>query len=168
MKTLGRIIVGILICLALVLVVLRIHGLSPKERRPGLWLQGDLVTTPVSDWSFTDKYTTILLQTHTPYLLPHSVTIWCVNYNGQLYLHTVFLPGVPFPSGRKWVADIMRDPRVRIKIGNQVFDRTVTPVSDPAELQGLSEVVHRKYPKAKFPPGSTTHWFRVLPQQASV
>ena len=56
MKTLGKIIVGVLICLVLALLVLRVTGLDPKERRPGLWLTGNLVTTPVTHWSFTDKY----------------------------------------------------------------------------------------------------------------
>ena len=75
MKTLWKIIGGILVCLVLLLLVLRVTGLEPQERRPGLWLKGNLVTTPVADWSFTDKYPKIKIQTRTWYLLPHSVTI---------------------------------------------------------------------------------------------
>jgi len=86
MKTLWKIVGGILVCLVLVLLVLRVTGLEPRDLRPGLWLKGDLVTTPVADWSYTDKYQTIMVQTRTWYLLPHSVTIWCIAYNGQLYL----------------------------------------------------------------------------------
>ena len=55
MKMLLKIVGGILVCLALVLVVLRITGLNPHDRIPGLWLTGDLVTTPVTDWSFCDE-----------------------------------------------------------------------------------------------------------------
>ena len=55
MKTLWKIVGGILVCLVLALLVLRVTGLEPHERIPGLWLKGDLVTTPVDDWSFTDK-----------------------------------------------------------------------------------------------------------------
>ena len=63
MKMLLKIVGGILVCLALLLVVLRITGLNPHDRIPGLWLTGDLVTTPVTDWSFTDQVPTIKLQT---------------------------------------------------------------------------------------------------------
>jgi hypothetical protein len=41
--------------MVLLLVVERITGFEPNTRRPGLWLKGELVTTPVADWSFTDK-----------------------------------------------------------------------------------------------------------------
>src|SRR2546428_13918284 len=46
---------ALLACVAVALVTLRIVGLDPKDRRPGLWLTGDLGTKPVTDWSFTDK-----------------------------------------------------------------------------------------------------------------
>ena len=29
---------------------------DPKDRRPGLWLSGDAVTAPVTDWSFSDAF----------------------------------------------------------------------------------------------------------------
>src|ERR1035441_451779 len=109
MKTLGEIIVGVLICLVLVLLVLSVTGLDPKDRRPGLWLKGDLVTTPVTDWSFTDKIQTVKVQTRTWYLLPHSVTTFCVAYNGQLYLTSVYRPGIEYPHGRNWNANVARD-----------------------------------------------------------
>jgi len=162
MKTLGKIIVGILVCLLLVLLVLRVTGLDPKERRPGLRLRGDVVTTPVADWSFSDKYPKIMIQTRTWYLLPHSVTISFVCYKGQLYLHTVFPKGMPFPSGRSWTASLIRDPHVRIKIGNQLFDRTATLVTDPAEIAGVMDARAKKDPDVKHPSDSTTYWFHVL------
>jgi hypothetical protein len=74
MKTLWKIVGGILVCLLLVLLVLRVTGLEPRDRKPGLRLRGDLDTTPVADWSYTNKYQTIAVQTQTWYLLPHSVT----------------------------------------------------------------------------------------------
>ncbi|MGH9690679.1 MAG: hypothetical protein ACRD4C_06275 [Candidatus Acidiferrales bacterium] len=68
MKTLLKIAGAIIVCLMLVLVVLRITGLNPHDRTPGLWLTGGLVTTPVTDWSFTDKVPTIKPQTHSRFL----------------------------------------------------------------------------------------------------
>src|SRR5436309_457460 len=84
----------VVVCLLVALVALRIVGLDPRERRPGLWLTGEVVTAPVTDWSFTDKHPTIYVQTRTRYLLPHSVTITCVAHDGQA------LPHVHLPRGR--------------------------------------------------------------------
>jgi len=161
MKTLGKIIVGILVCLVFVLLVLRITGLDPKQSRPGLWLKGNVVTTPVTDWSFTDNIPNILIQTRTWYLLPHSVTIDCSTYNGHLYLSTIYRSAVEYSVGRRWNDDLLRDPHVRIKIGNQLYDRTVTLVTDPAEKAGALETKAKKYPELKINPRMLANVFRV-------
>ena len=91
MKTLLKVFGVIVICMVLLLVTLRFTGLNPhgdipgSRSYPGLWLSGNLVTIPVADWSFTDNIRTLKLQTNTWYLIPHSVTIWCIAYNRQLY-----------------------------------------------------------------------------------
>lgn len=153
----------VVVCLVVALVALRIVGLDPRERRPGLWLTGELVTAPVTDWSFTDAYPTLSLQTRSRYLLPHSVTISCVAHNGQLYLTSVFREGSAFPRGKLWTSNVMRDPHVRLKIGDRVFDRTVSLVTDPAERQAVLESKAKKYPRQRLPEKSTTYLFRVLP-----
>ena len=142
MKMLLKIVGGILVCLALLLVVLRITGLNPHDGIPGLWLTGDLVTTPVTDWSFTDKVPTIKLQTQSRFLLPHSVTINCLAYNGQLYVTSTYPAGPP----RSWNENVMRDPHVRIKIGDKLYDRTLVLVTDPAERGGRAPGQSEKIP----------------------
>ena len=146
-KTLGKIVIGILVCLVLVLMVLRVTGLDPKDRRPGLWLKGDLVTTPVANWSFTDKVRNVEVQTRTWYLLPHSVRINCVAYNGQLYVSTVNPLGMNAPHN--WNVNVARDPHVRLKIGNQLYDRTLSYVTDPAEKAAVMQARVKKYPQLK-------------------
>jgi hypothetical protein len=162
MKTFLKIVGVLLICLALPLVAARITGFEPNGRRPGLWLKGDLVTTPVTDWSFTDHVQNVKIQTNAWYLLPHSVTINCVSYKGQLYLDSFYAAGLTYPHGRSWNEDIARDPRVRIKIGNQLYDRTLALVTDPTEQEAVNEAKFRKYPDLKLPPGGTIVLFHVL------
>jgi hypothetical protein len=145
------------------LLVLRVVGLDPHERRPGLWLTGERVATPVTDWSFTDQYPTIYLQTRTPYLLPHSVTITCIAHDGRLYLTSVFREGSPFPRGKLWTADVMRDPHVRLKIGGRVYDQTLALVTDPVERATVLESKSKKYPSQRVPTTSSVYLFRVLP-----
>lgn len=157
MKTFLRTLGVIVICLVLLLIVLSVTGFGPHGRTPGLWLKGNVVTTPVTDWSFTDQIPVVQIQTQTWYLLPHSVNINCLDYNGQLYLVSVY------PAGTKhtWNDNVLRDPQVRLKIGDQIYDRTLSLVTDPVEQQGVLEARHKKYPQLKISPNSTIHVFHV-------
>jgi hypothetical protein len=133
--------------LAVVLLVLRVKGLEPRDRRPGLWLRGDLVTSPVADWSFTDKFPTIEVQTRTWYKIPHSVIITCISNNGRLYLISLYRGGVQYPNGRVWHRDVARDPHVRLKIGSNLYDGIVSyVVTDPSEMAAVLEAKLKKYP----------------------
>jgi hypothetical protein len=144
------------------LVVLSITGFEPRQRTPGLWLKGNLVTTPVTDWSFTEQVSTVEVQTRTWYLLPHSVTTYCVAYNGQLYLDSFYPPGVEYPHGRSWNENVARDPHVRLKIGNNLYDVTLSHVTDLAEKAVLRELKAKKYPQLKIPADSQVQLFHVV------
>jgi hypothetical protein len=162
MKALLKIPGAILICLVLLLVALSITGFEPRARTPGLWLKGNLVTTPVADWSFTDQVSTVEVQTRTWYLLPHSVTTYCVAYDGQLYLDSFYPAGVEYPHGRSWNENVARDPHVRLKIGNNLYDVTLVHVTDPAEKAALRELKAKKYPQLKIPTDSQVQLFHVI------
>ncbi len=139
MKTLTKILGTIVVCLVLALVVLRVTGFSPignipgPGNYPGLWLSGNVVTTPVNDWSFVSQYKTDKLQTRTWYMIPHSVTTGFILHNGQLYVTSMFAAGVPFPHGKSWVKNVMRDPHVRLKFGDNLYDCVLSHVTDPNE-----------------------------------
>jgi hypothetical protein len=166
MKILVKIVASIIIGLAALLLILSFTGFEPKDcpptnrswacRVPGLWLKGERVANPVNDWSFTNKIQQIKIQTQTPFLLPHSVTIWCAVYNGNLY--------VTSSRGKLWVEDIIRDPHVRLKIAGQVFDRTLSVVNDPVEKAAVLQAKGEKYPQWKVPSVSTAIVFLVNPE----
>ena len=157
---------AIFIFMILLLVTLRATGFEPRDctnaseswscRTPGLWLKGEVVTTPVSDWSFTDKIQTVKIQTRTPFLLPYSVSIWCAVYKDNLYVTSY--------RGRRWVEDIIRDPHVRLKIRGQIFERTLSLVSDPDEKAAVLQAKGKKYPHWTVPSVSKATVFRVLPE----
>jgi hypothetical protein len=157
MKVLLRVLGAVVVCVVLALLVLRVTGLDPHERIPGLWLTGTVAAAPSTDWSFTDKIVTVKVQTSTQYLLPHSVTTWCIAYNGQLYLAT---------SGaavREWPRDVARDPHVRLKVGDQLFDATLMVVNDQGEREGVLKTRAKKY-NQKYPPvGQTFTVYHVIP-----
>ena len=77
MRTLLKIVGAAIIGLVALLLLLSFTGFEPKGcpptdrslscRVPGLWIKGDPVTTPVTDWSYTDKIPEIKIQTQTPF-----------------------------------------------------------------------------------------------------
>jgi hypothetical protein len=156
----------------LLLVTLRATGFEPKDcesagvswtcRVPGLWLRGDLVTSPITDWSFTDNYLTIKVQTRDWFGLPHSVTTYCVAYNGQLYLTSVYRQGLEYPHGRRWNENVARDPHVRLKIGKQLFDERLVYITDPAERAAVIKNKAKKYPKQVIGRGAYINVFHVV------
>jgi hypothetical protein len=150
------------VLLVFVVVVLPITGFEPHGRTPGLWLKGEVVTTPVTDWSFVNAIETIKLQTSTSYLLPHSVTTYCVSANGQLYITSLYRAGMTYPAGRSWNTDVARDPHVRLKIGDKVYDRKLVFVTDPAEYEAAFQAKRKKYPQQKIPPGAKFMIFRAV------
>jgi hypothetical protein len=165
MKILLKVVAAIVVCVILVLVVLSITGLDAKARRAGLWLKGDVANFP-SDWTFADQYQTIMVETHPWYLIPHTVNIFFVTYKGDLYLHADYDPGGKFPSGKSWTAAIARNPSVRLKLGNQVYDCKAMAVTDQAESDALFEVTRKKYPKSPFSNyrrRPDVYYFHVLP-----
>ena len=114
-------------------------GCSPSAAgRPGLRLSGEVVSAPVTDWSFTDNAGLIQLQTKTRYLLPHSVTVVCFRHAGDLY--------VPSRGAEEkfWVSNVLRDPDVRLRISGRIYPvRAERATGDHSQLL---EAIAKKYP----------------------
>lgn len=136
-----RVAVIALAIVVVALITLRIFGLAPHDRRAGLWLPGQVVNTPVTDWSFTDSISEIYLQTRTTYLIPHSVTIQCAQIGGQLYIASFHMGG----PRRRWNQNVMRDPRVRLGIDGKLYDRKAIPLTDPSEIDKVFQTYVKKY-----------------------
>ena len=154
---------GLILMLVVVLLSLRLFGLEPQDQRPGLWLTGDLVSEPVSDWSFTDGHIEIFVQTNTRYGIPHSITTYCTDYAGNFYLFSAYYGGGTFPDDRGWNRNVMRDPRVRIKIGDSLYDRELNYVTNESVRAGVHNELISKYPQWNTPGLENIYVFRVDP-----
>jgi hypothetical protein len=56
---------------------------------------------------------------------------------------------------------VARDPHVRLKIGNQLYDRTLSVVTDPAEKAAVLQAKAKKYPQMRVSPKNTVVVFHV-------
>lgn len=130
----------------LALSILLLTACEPVDRRPGLWLSGEVASAPVTDWTFTDEVSEIFVETRTGYGVPHSVTTVCAAHDGALYVPSLYFEGGEFPEARFWHRNIARDPRVRLKIGERVFERRAALVEDPEEWNEVLAAFAEKLP----------------------
>jgi hypothetical protein len=131
---------------ALALILIATACFSPEEQRPGLRLAGESVAIP-ADWSFTNDHQLIAVEVQTPYFLPHSVTIWCAEVDGVLYV------GARNPESKRWPGWVNADPDVRLKIGERLYEVSLIPLDDPDRLDRLRQAYTVKYELPETPPG---------------
>ena len=152
-----------LIVIALFTILsLLIVGYEPQDQSPGLWLTGELATEPVADWSFTEQHGEIFVQTRSPWFIPHSVTAYCATYNDSFYLFSAYYGGGDFPDLRRWNKNVVRDPQVRLKIGDQLFDQTLSYIDDESIRMPVHQAFVDKYPQWASPGLENVHIFQVL------
>ena len=130
---------------ALFMFVALTVGCQPTDERPGLWLSGKVEPGPVLDWSFSDEVEEIFVETRTWYGVPHSVTIWGAVQGGHFYLPSLYYGAEEYPNARFWNRNVVRDPRVRVKIGDRVFEGTAELVIDESEWNRAAEAFRHKY-----------------------
>jgi len=128
----------------LLMIGVCLPGCEPSDDRPGTWLGGELTEFP-KDLSFTDDVREISLQVQTPYWIAHSVTIWCAELNGTLYV------GALEPDSKKWPGWVVESPQVKLKIAGNVYEAELVSVSDTQLKKHLAAKYSLKY---ELPSGS--------------
>jgi len=133
LKWLGIGVVGLALIAALAYAT-RSNPIGPLAGRE---LTGEVVTTAITDWSFTDEHPLIAVETRPA--APHSVTVICFSHDGALY--------VPARGGsaKDWPHFAVSDPRVRVKIGDKVYPALATRVEDPELRRVLIAAAAGKY-----------------------
>ncbi len=131
---------------------------DPKDRRPGLRLSGEVVEEGGGDWAFTDAHREIHIETSPPWLLPHSVTIVCAARDGRFFV------GARNPDEKRWVANVDRDPDVRLKIGEKVYEQRLVSLDDEAGRAAAYAAYAAKYdlPATPDPDGPPMRYFEVV------
>jgi hypothetical protein len=163
MKKTFAVLAGSLVAVLVVLVLTaRVVGFDPGLTRPGLWLTGQVATEPVAEWSFAARIPGLLMIQTRQWFFPwlaHSVTIARFHHHDRLYVASGYPAGIELPNGRHWNRNVMADPRVRIKIGDTLYDQTLVYVTDPMEREELL----RAFGPMFWSPGFLLHLWRIEP-----
>ncbi len=126
-----------------VLVLFSALACGPIGPFPGGRLRGEIGAPDQTDWAFAAEIENAQLETRPD--KPHSVNTWFVALGPALYVPTSMILGPKDPTRRGWVANVDVDSRVRIRLGERVFDRTATRVHDESEYTSAREALEAKY-----------------------
>jgi len=143
-------VVGVLVILiAGVFVVARFHD-GPLALIPGGALRaGEIVSAPVTDWTFADV-DTIEMQLESQSI---SRTTWILVNEGRAYIPA----SLSFPPGKTWPQKADADGRATLRIAGHRYLVTLTRVQDEAIREQLKTIVAKKYKGG--PPGEGGAWF---------
>lgn len=93
---------------------------------PGGELSGEVVSEPVSDWSFVDAR---FVDLETRPSDPYSVELNYVVRDGQLYVDP--------KEGKRWLEHMRADPLVRVRFAGKIYPLKAVLVGRPGELEGF-------------------------------
>jgi len=142
----------------LVVCVCGLSACEPQDTDPGFWLSGELQTEFPADWSFTNDHPEIFIEVSTPYLLPHSVTIWCGEVDGDLYL------AAGSPEEKNWPGWVDDEPNVKLQIGESLYPVVLVPMVDETAIAPVRQAFATKYNYRNTGPGGSARYWRVRPR----
>jgi len=107
-------------------------------------LAGAVSQQPVGDWSFTDSVEIVQLETRPED--PYSVHIYGVGSGGAFYVASQgWRLGVGSGGDARWVTHIADDPRVRLRVGETLYELEATRVEGKTELARVRTLYYEKY-----------------------
>jgi hypothetical protein len=158
LKILAGIVMALIVFVAVAFVAARFHD-GPLAVIPGGPLaSGELVSRPVSDWSFAESVETIELQLVED---DSSRTTWILVRDGR-----AFIPcSLRFPPGKNWHFRADRDGRAIIRILGKRYPVTLNRLRNSTLEPELKAIVSSKY--GGRPPGDSGVWFFSVESRAS-
>ena len=115
------------ISIAILLSTLGCNG--PTFLLPGGALEGEVQPTPAS-WAFAGESGTIQLETNPAE--PYSVNLAYTVLSDRFYVNAG-------DTETQWVKHMTADPRVRLRIGDAVYELEAVRVTDPEEILAFGE-----------------------------
>jgi hypothetical protein len=123
---------------------------GPLGPIPGGAMSGPVSTTDDPDWSTIGKELELEIRPSRPW----SLSIWGVVVDGELY------SPLAFGEKRRWPKVVLEDPRVRLRLNGQIYERRLERVTDPDLKKRVGEAVATKYGfDAKQAAEDDTTWF---------
>ena len=95
---------------------------------------------------------------------PYSVNVWATGHEGELYVPTSLIMGPDDPTERTWVANVMANPDVRLRIEGTVYPRTAVRVTDETIAADVRNLLLAKHEETEDEHSDKAWIFRMDPR----
>jgi hypothetical protein len=127
---------------------------GPLGPIPGGPLRGEASAEDPTNWAFAGGDATLELQVG-----ERSRTVWFVTYQSVLYV------AAAEAARKQWPAEVLEDPRVRLRVAGRIFDRKLVRVDDEALRDAVGKTFETRYQTTISPEAKARVWvFRVDPR----
>jgi hypothetical protein len=123
----------------------------------GPLIEGELVTTPVTDWTFATEIDTVEFQLESP---PRSRRVWILVHDGAAYV-PCGLPNVRFL--KQWPHEAMEDGRATFRIDGKRYRRHLLRITEPDLTATLGALASKKYGAPQSDDADSMWFFRLDP-----
>ena len=146
MRTFFRIAGGLIVVLVLLvgglLVGARFADGPLAIAAGGPFTTGTLVTGPEPDWSFVADVREVEFQSLEP---ARSRTTWILQHEGKAYIPCGYMTSWWGRIWKQWPIEAQKDPRVLLRVGDQLYERTLVRVREGPMIQPLLAQLSEKY-----------------------
>ena len=126
---------------------------GPLGPIPGGPIRGEASAEDPGDWTFAGAEPTLELQVG-----DRSRTVWFVTHERILYV------AAAEAERKRWPAEVVADPRVRIRAAGRVYDRKLVRIDDEALRNAVGRTFETRYSTTLEPEAKARVWvFRVDP-----
>ena len=127
---------------------------GPLGPIPGGPLRGEPSLEEPTNWAFAGGDATLELQVG-----DRSRTVWFVTHQNVLYV------AAAEAARKQWPAEVMKDPRVRLRVAGRIYDRKLVRIDDEALRQAVGRTFETRYQQTIDAEAKARVWvFRVDPR----
>ena len=108
----------------------------------GPFKSGELVTGPEPDWSFVRDIAEVEFQLVEP---ARSRTTWILDHDGRAYIPCGYMTTWWGRMWKKWPIEVERDPRIVLRIGDDLYERQLIRVREGLAIAPLLTQLGEKY-----------------------
>lgn len=135
LERIGMAAAGLLALVGVVILGARfLYG--PLGPIPGPELSGTVIEEPVDDWSLADAIQVIQVETRSED--PYTVNTWVTRAGDGIYVFAG-------TEDKTWIRNVLADPRVRIRIGGRIHERSAVRVASLEEKRAFLLRMRSKY-----------------------
>jgi hypothetical protein len=142
MRVLGSVLLILVVAIAALLIGARFSDGPLAIIAGGPFTSGELVTTPVSDWSFVHDIQEVEFQLLEP---ARSRTTWIIEHEGKAYIPSGYMTTWWGKLWKHWPFEAEQDGRILLRIGVHLYERQLVRVESGPELAALTAELGRKY-----------------------